>query len=754
MSENHSSDPPTTPQRTWTTLSSYSRPDSYSSEDTSSERNMRRIILSPAATDYDDDDTSLNDSAEVEAALAALDDEIDTTENALTEWSSNTLDPFNFHPRALSMIAERTEEGQSRPTSFRTSTFGPPRPFTPVSAANPSSEILGLAREAPGPRSLTPSSLTSSSSHSRSPTDPISRNPSPERSLRHTPGRRAGDLIAFFEDRSSGSSSSLSSFGQVRSTTSRSPTTTFTPSQSLPTLSRVVTEAPSLSQSSFPQSTTLPTLDSRSGSPTKASAASMSSFMSPIRSVESRTAAPTLASPTKQLPRVPGGPRSPLSSVRNIVAAWKERTPSLGKSSNPPSTTSGPGDEGFFSIRRRDVVDTDRSLPALPGEPLSRKSSNGNGGGNGNGRKSGTSVASGSKTPFDIAELGPFAQSDRDPLRIGKMWYLNVHGQPPYRWLRTQAILYPHVLILSWIAPGGGRGVITLDLLNCNEVRSVPSPSHPSANDDIGTIAAREQAGASGAEGNLVETLCPFQLLYPDGVERLGAESARERVRWVGAIWEALNRAVTFPDPSVRSRSPAPSIRTIRSESSSGSSGANKSRSGSASTVFVPPLDTIPDISSSSSASSRSSIVGGLPVPSHASLDDAGFRHLRASDDGAISDGGILYPLERSGSKVIAPSRSSSLRRTSSLADLDAEFASAVSRSAHSSAGKPVTVSSGPSSTDDVFVSPPPSTGKKSKGSSTAKSTSDSGDSGAYLTPPSRAFVSPRRCPQILRQML
>jgi hypothetical protein len=35
----------------------------------------------------------------------------------------------------------------------------------------------------------------------------------------------------------------------------------------------------------------------------------------------------------------------------------------------------------------------------------------------------------------------------------------------------------------------------------------------------------------------LMETLCPFQLFYSDGVERLDAESARERVHWVGAIW-------------------------------------------------------------------------------------------------------------------------------------------------------------------------------------------------------------------------
>lgn len=100
------------------------------------------------------------------------------------------------------------------------------------------------------------------------------------------------------------------------------------------------------------------------------------------------------------------------------------------------------------------------------------------------------------------------------------------------------------MLLLSWIAPGGGRGIVTLDLLNCNEVRSVPSPAHPSARDDIGTVAARMQVAAENEENraaememDLVEMLCPFQLMYSDGIERLGAESARERVRWVSAIW-------------------------------------------------------------------------------------------------------------------------------------------------------------------------------------------------------------------------
>ena len=114
-----------------------------------------------------------------------------------------------------------------------------------------------------------------------------------------------------------------------------------------------------------------------------------------------------------------------------------------------------------------------------------------------------------------------------------------MHTPPPYRWIRARAVLYPNVLILSWIVPGGGRGLVTLDLVNCTEVRSVPSPMHRDAIDDIGSIAAREQTAEEQSETGmgLASFLCPFQLLYSDGLERLGAESARERVRWVAALW-------------------------------------------------------------------------------------------------------------------------------------------------------------------------------------------------------------------------
>lgn len=356
---------------------------------------MRRVILSPMPTDEED----YTDAEEVEAALAAVDDELSTTEEALTEWTSRTVDPYNFNRHILSMIAERSERS-SRPVSLRSSTFVPPRP---ASATDFSSPIM--RPENPAPRSMTPSSLSRLSIESLSEIQP-----SPERPLRHTTGRRAGDLIAFFEDKSaSESSSSLSSLGQPKFSPLRSPTLTSSSSNAF---SRPPLES-STTYSTFPRSTTLPTLDSRAASPTKSASGTLSSLLSPPRSgpyTETPLRMSNIGTAAKELPRVPGAPRSPLSTVRNIVAAWKERTPSLGKSSKPSSLASEAQDHGFFSIRRRDAVDIDRSLPPLPTEPLIRRKSS-----NGNGRKSVASTARSSlKSPFDVSELGPFAQSDRE----------------------------------------------------------------------------------------------------------------------------------------------------------------------------------------------------------------------------------------------------------------------------------------------------------------------------------------------------
>ena len=60
--------------------------------------------------------------------------------------------------------------------------------------------------------------------------------------------------------------------------------------------------------------------------------------------------------------------------------------------------------------------------------------------------------------------------------------------------------LSDHVLALL-DCPSGARGIVTSNLLNCMEVRSVALPTHPSAQDDVGTIAAKSQTANVQAEG-------------------------------------------------------------------------------------------------------------------------------------------------------------------------------------------------------------------------------------------------------------
>ena len=110
-------------------------------------------------------------------------------------------------------------------------------------------------------------------------------------------------------------------------------------------------------------------------------------------------------------------------------------------------------------------------------------------------------------------------------------------------------------------------------------------------------------------------------------------------------------------------------------------------------------------------------------------------------DDAAVSSQGYLYPGDP---RVITPSRSSSLRRTSPMTDLDEEFASAL-RCAHesrsglgsglglagdmsSSGGSLAMVSSSPRLGGRVYMSPPPSA------SGTGGSDRKSGSSGSEVS--------------------
>jgi hypothetical protein len=172
------------------------------------------------------------------------------------------------------------------------------------------------------------------------------------------------------------------------------------------------------------------------------------------------------------------------------------------------------------------------------------------------------------------------------------------------------------------------------------------------------------------------------------------------------------------------------SLLTIQSYDSRSS--RSSSAKGSASTVFVPPFDSIPEMSDLQSRSSSRSRLSHRPslISSH---------HTGTVDDTAIVNQEYVYPGDR---RVVPPSRHSSLRRTSSLTDLDEGFASAVDRARGARPGLgfasrailggfPVTVSSGSSLGSDVRVTPPPTGRSADRGSGSQFSTS----SDAFFSP-------------------
>ena len=59
---------------------------------------------------------------------------------------------------------------------------------------------------------------------------------------------------------------------------------------------------------------------------------------------------------------------------------------------------------------------------------------------------------------------------------------------------------------LSWLAPGGGWGIVILDLSNCIKAQLAYSPLHPLGHDNVGTCAVRQQMNDRDGE-SLMETL-------------------------------------------------------------------------------------------------------------------------------------------------------------------------------------------------------------------------------------------------------
>ncbi|KAL1745948.1 hypothetical protein HDZ31DRAFT_73187 [Schizophyllum fasciatum] len=742
---------------------------SASEDDASSGRQMRRIVVSPAPSDDQEEYTDANSIDEVEETLRNLDDELDETEQALTEWSGSSGPPASYTSYSPSYTTGYTGTGsyttgsQTGYTGSQTGysgsqtgysgsqSYGSPSYFSGSSLPSPSLAQTQTQTATSAPRSYAdprvrlsriterteesrPTSgafsvrqaeaarrsaflgattpRTGSPAHSRSSTDPGARELPP-------PGR-ANALIAQFETQSPGHVRTTSAPGGPRAL---SPFTTqsqsgygstygygssygygsrpSSPTKSATSYGRsaLSTQLPTRPSSAADTRTWTQTGSERSASPdymtqTGTFTNTLSNTLTPMQTATDTGTTITPSNTTLRRPQA--SPRSPLASVRNIVALWKDRNQNKpGAAEEKAGTSPGAQEEGLFGMRRRVAggrPDVNRDLPPTPDAGSIR------------------SAHSGVLPPgFDAAELAPFTSSNEPPLHIGSLWYLNVHSEPPYRWQRCQALLYPHMLLLSWIAPGGGRGIVGLDLQNCTDVSSAPSPSHPAAREDVGTIAARLQSAERDGQP-LMEMLVPFHMMYADGVERLAAESLLERQKWVNRLWEAVNTPVANPASSI-TRSPTGSLRTIRSYNSYDSQSSVTSN-GSRSTVFIPPLSTLHDISeptetftqlSGSSGSSRRSSL----VSSH---------HARTVDDTVISNDGYVYPGDP---RVIPSRRRSLLRRAGSMTDLDEEFTNATSRPRDSARfASPVTISSGPSLGREVFVTPPPSTRMSDKTSS------------------------------------
>ena len=341
---------------------------------------MRRVNVSPtrSAISYDSytEENSVEERAEVEAALTDLDHELDNTEDMLTEWSrgsgppsytgttpsySTSLDTYSIYNREgnrLSTISERTENIPSRPISHL-------RDGARTAIPTPEGPRISAHRV---------STASPGHFHTRSVTELTSDRPT---------GRRTGDLIAFFEDRATPSDTS---FGHSRTSSmpgNRAHSPFFPPSQSTPYMSSTTGygytatgygtstgygSRPSSPAKSKAGSTLSSVSDPLSASsllapPTRGPTATTSrsgtqlspsdfasTFSNTFAEAKSATSSSAISPTVSSLRRPQTSPRSPLTSVRNIVEAWKVRGKTAGSESSASSIIKP---DAVFGLRRR-----------------------------------------------------------------------------------------------------------------------------------------------------------------------------------------------------------------------------------------------------------------------------------------------------------------------------------------------------------------------------------------------------------------
>lgn len=334
------------------------------------------------------------DRAQVEAELTELDDEIQETldmwGNPYESYPSTSDNILDRSRRVLSTITEQTEDLSSRPTSFA---VGSDRPATQYPA------YLGE----PSRRSTYAPAVASPSIHVRSSTDPSTR-PT-------TPGRPAvSNLIAQFEAKSTtphtqGHSRTASAPSAPAGPRSPSPYATSPYTQSMPSFSATavglgyttsglgsgsgfaagfynsrpssppksrtgsVVSGPRAPSSVSGDSRRTPGTHSRthseasySSSPSRTASSTFTGLTgsASVSPTDTSTATPTAGPSVLSLRRPQGSPRSPLAQVKNVVSAFKAKTPVLRKTQQ----TSPSPSEGRVRRSRRSVTPSTASIPA------------------------------------------------------------------------------------------------------------------------------------------------------------------------------------------------------------------------------------------------------------------------------------------------------------------------------------------------------------------------------------------------------
>ncbi|KAJ4496018.1 hypothetical protein C8J55DRAFT_9414 [Lentinula edodes] len=411
---------------------------------------MERRAASPSSNSFSDTDSyeESNSIDEVEATLNNLDDELDETEQALSTWSSQTPSTgYGSHTGTGSgTYTGYTGSGTYTPSGTFTGTntvtqtgqgsytgspsfVSLPSLFSPTAGSSslqssypppsnaPWMRLSHITERTEGTESRPVSGVSYATSvpvrprsaflssgagrHSRSSTDPSDLPP---------PGR-ANQLIGLFESGSSSRSpsptKSNSSFTRSQTPSNLSYSTLLSPPDR-PFTATGSSYTPSTftnTQSTFTQSTFSPsaftTTQTGTGTVTGITGSSEQTQTTPTSS--------SLRRPTKP----EGSPRSPLTSVRNIVSLWKERTPTRndgpknsrgevvapsvsptpdarGRREGQPQRGSGGADNGgLFELRRR-ASGKRASAESLGGSEGERTSNGSNGG------------------SIDISELGKF----------------------------------------------------------------------------------------------------------------------------------------------------------------------------------------------------------------------------------------------------------------------------------------------------------------------------------------------------------